>query len=124
MRKGLEILIILFKFSKRGFKDNLLHEWYSDVNETSKAFHYKNFKCIFESENYLSLDIPAKYIHTFSKFRCSSHKLFVETDRHRDIPYQQRICSLCTLHEIENEFCVHICPLYSGVREQYFPKQV
>ena len=109
---------------KKRVKDNLLQEWYSDVNETSKAYHYKNFKCIFESEKYLSLDIPAKYIHTFSKFRCSSHKLFVETGRHRDISYQQRICSLCTLHEIEDEFhFMCICPLYSDVRERFFPNK-
>ena len=109
---------------KKIVKDNSLQEWYSDINETSKAYHYKIFKCIFESENYLSLDIPAKYIHTFSKFRCSSHKLFVETGRHRDIPYHHRICSLCTLNQIEDEFhFMCICPLYSDVRERYFPNK-
>ena len=27
-------------------RDNLLQEWYSDINDSSKAYHYKNFKCI------------------------------------------------------------------------------
>ena len=46
--------ITIFKITLR---DNLLQEWYSDINESSKAYHYKNFKCILEAETYLSLDM-------------------------------------------------------------------
>ena len=56
---------------KRILRDN--QEWYSDINESSKAYHYKNFKCILVAKTYLSLDMSSKYIHTFSKFRCSAH---------------------------------------------------
>lgn len=99
---------------KRRLKDNLLQEWHSDVNDSSKAYHYKNFKCILETELYLSLDIPTQFVTMFSKFRCSSHKLLVETGRHSGIPYQQRICKFCTLHEIEDEYhFTFVCPLYS-----------
>ena len=35
---------------KRTLRDNLLQEWYSDISESSKAYHYKNFKCILEPE--------------------------------------------------------------------------
>ena len=29
---------------KRTLRDNLLQEWYSDINESSKAYHYKKFQ--------------------------------------------------------------------------------
>ena len=64
---------------KRTLRHNLLQEWYSDINESSKAYHYKDFKCILEGETYLSLDMSIKYFRTFSKFRCTAHHLFVET---------------------------------------------
>ena len=72
----------------------------------------------------LSLDIYSKYIGTFSKFRCSAHNLLVEPGRYTGIPYQQRVCSFCPLHEIEEEYhFVFICPLYSDVRDLYFPEK-
>ena len=85
-------------------------------NESSTAYHYKNFKCTIETETYLSLDISSKYIRTFSKFRCAAHNILVETGRHTGI------CSFCPLHEIEDEYhFVLICLLYSDVRDLYFP---
>ena len=117
----MDSFITIFKGT---LKDNLLQEWYSDINESSKAYHYKNFKCILEAETYLSLDMSSKYIRTFSKFRCSAHHLFVETGQHTGIPYQQRICPFCTLHEIEDEYhFVFICPLYADLRVLYFPEK-
>ena len=107
---------------KERLKDNLLQEWYSDVNESSKTYYYKSFKCILEMETYLSLDIPTKFIKQFSKFRCSAHNLLVERGRHIGIPYQQRICPFCSLNEIEDEYhFVFICPLYSEIRLRYLP---
>ena len=90
----------------------------------AKYIIIKNFKCIIETESYLSLNISSKCIRTFSKFRCSAHNLLVETGRLTGIPYQQRICSFCPLHEIEDE-CrfVFICPLYSDVSDLYFPEK-
>ena len=64
---------------KSRLKDNLLQEWHALVNESSKAYHYKNFKCTLEMESYLSLDIPTKFITLVSKCRCSARKLLVET---------------------------------------------
>ena len=45
-----------------------------------------------------------------------------ETDQHTGIPNQQCVCSFCPLYEIEDEYhFVFICPLYSNVRDLYFP---
>ena len=56
--------ITIFKRTLR--YNNLLQEWYSDINKSSKVYHYKN-KCILEAETYLSLDMSTKYILHFLK---------------------------------------------------------
>lgn len=109
---------------KSRLKDNLLQEWHALVNESSKAYHYKNFKCTLEMESYLSLVIPTKFITLVSKCRCSARKLLVETGLYTGIPYQQHICQFCRLHEIEDDnHFVFICPLYSDVRLMYRPEK-
>ena len=69
-------------------------------------------------ESYLSLDIPTKFIATFSKCRCSAHKHSVETG----ILYQQRIYPFCPLHEIKDEYhFAFICPLCSDIGLMHLP---
>ena len=73
-------------------------------------------------EPYLSLDIHTKFIKQFSKFRCSAHNLLVERGRHIGTSYRQRVCPLCSLHEIEDEYhFAFICHLYSEIRLWYLP---
>ena len=103
LSQGVGDTISFIRIFKERLKDNLLQEWYSDVNESSKTYYYKSFKCILEMETYLSLDIPTKFIKQFSKFRCSAHNLLVERGRHIGIPYQQHICPFCSLNEIGDE---------------------
>ena len=44
------------------------------------------------------------------------------TDRYKNIPYEERICSLCTMNKIEYEYhhCVE-CPKFDKIRKKYLP---
>ena len=109
----------MFIFKQR-IVDSALQDWHADLNESRKALHYKHFKTLLSVERYLTLKIPLKYKIAFSKLRCSNHSLLVETGRHHNIFYADRICILCNLQEIEDEFhVVARCTFYNDLRNQY-----
>ena len=61
-----------------------------------------------------------KFKIAFSRFRCSAHNLLVETGRHNNISYEDRICTLCITQSIEDEYHVFMkCPFYNNLRQQY-----
>ena len=109
----------MFIFKQR-LLDNALQEWHTDLNDSRKALHYKYFKTMLNVEKYLTLKIPLKYKIAFFKLRCSNHSLLVETGRHPHILYIDRICILCYLQEIEDEFHTIVrCPFYNDIRNRY-----
>ena len=56
-----------------------------------------------------------------TKLCLSAHNLFIETDRHRNIIRNQRICSMCTLNKVEDEYhFLFICQAYDKLRHLYF----
>jgi hypothetical protein len=75
-------------------------------------------------EKYLSIDMPFYVKRSLSRFRCSSHKLYIETGRHLGIPRYERICQHCLQiynnSFIEDELHVFfICNRLSQQRQRY-----
>ena len=57
----------------------------------------------------------------YTKFRLSSHKFLVEGSRWRkeQIPYHERTCSLCNIHDVQDEYHIAmICKYFKDVREK------
>ena len=48
--------------------------------------------------------LPIKLRTVFSRFRCSNHKLPVETGIYKNIPRSERVCVKCSQSEIGDEF--------------------
>ena len=95
--------------------------WRNQLNDpnTSKLQFYRKIKVNHSFEKYLELPHfnDRKII---AKFRCSDHKLEIESGRHNKTPQNERICRLCPLNEIENEEHFLItCPLYDQIRENH-----
>ena len=60
---------------------------------------------------------------TLSKFRSECHNLAVTVGRHRGIPRQDRLCTLCK-DEVENEIhCMLQSPVYETLRQKYLPRK-
>ena len=58
-----------------------------------------------------------------TKFRCSSHNLPVEAGRLANIPLAERICHLCSLNSVGDEFhYLFLCPYFSEIRNKYLDK--
>ena len=56
-------------------------KWHSDVEHSSKCYHYRNFKQLFEFESYLSL-VPSSVYKFILNFRTCNHKLPIEVERY------------------------------------------
>ena len=94
--------------------------WYSEINNSSRLESYCIFKHDFELEKYLTINIEQKYKLALTRFRVSSHNLQIETGRYEDLPRQQRLCQLCNMRKIENEFhFLLVCPAYRELRQKY-----
>ena len=61
------------------------------------------FKNNFGCENYLSLIKHFEYRRSLTRFRISAHKLYIETGRYQGILRHDRICTRCSINEVEVE---------------------
>ncbi len=103
--------------------DCMRQNWNASINDSSRCDTYKHFKSQLDVEKYISVDIPFFLRKAFARFRCSNHKLKIETGRHDGIIREARICDFCHLHSnilvIENEYhAFFCCPKYSDLRIQ------
>ena len=56
-----------------------------------------------------------------AKFRCGILQLKVETGRFNNIKLEERLCNVCDLNEIEDEYhFLCICTLYNDQRQTLF----
>ena len=108
---------------KRRLKDIYLQEWNADVQDTSSGRLFQHIKTEFRYEPYL--DKLEKSLRTaVTKFRLSSHALFIERGRWskpRMIPRNERLCAVCGV--IEDEYhCLVMCPRYENERRNRLPE--
>ncbi|KAL3686391.1 hypothetical protein R1sor_008965 [Riccia sorocarpa] len=89
-------------------------------NPSSRLLYYRRDiarERTLTEQAYLTESFPLKIRHLIAKYRISSHDLQVEVGRWRNIPREQRICTLCDLQKVENEYHVILaCPRYSHIR--------
>ena len=100
------------------------NQWFREVNVCSKNPKlrlYRNFKCDFNVEPYMYINV-SKYRITISRLRLSSHHLAIETGRHAKpkIPIERRFCTAC-LDKIDDEIHFLIeCKKYQKLRKHMF----
>ena len=89
------------------------------IHQSPKCLFYKTIKESITLEKYL-LFLPFKYRKALTKFRMSNHNLPIETGRHRGIPREKRICPICNLNSVGDEFhYITQCPYFQTKRKQY-----
>ena len=109
------------------FKHIFINQWKTAISRehlhaglSNKLRFYSRFKEEFEFEPYLENVNNFQLRKTIAKFRCSDHKLKIETGRHLKLEVNERICDLCkTGVETEIHF-LGICPTYLTLRDRYF----
>ena len=105
-----------------GLKQRLYLDWKGDVSVMDKLDSYRNFKVTLEPERYLFVVSIPHHRSQLSRFRCSSHCLRIETDRKNNIDRNERICPLCSLGEVEDEYHFLLkCPFFDNFRVKFIP---
>ena len=109
---------------KQRIIDSYLQKWFSDINTSPKANHYKCFKSLLDVESYISFDIPFELRKLLANFRCSGHSLMTEKGRHNAIDAQYRFCPVCmetNIYVVEDEYHFFFeCRIYDEIRNSYF----
>ena len=85
-------------------RDQFIHQWITEINESGKRIIYETFKTTFTFENYL-ISLPRKLKIIFTKFRCRNHRL-IETGCRERVLRDIRVCTKCdiALRDIGDEF--------------------
>ena len=116
------IKLTTFKsYVKQCFKDLFLQEQYSHIDNDSIYTNYRIFKSSFQQEPFIRL-LPKDCITSLVKFRCTNNKLPVNTLRFSGAPRQDRLCQLCDMNELGDEFhYLFICPFLQDKRKDLLP---
>ena len=96
-----------------------IQQWRAVINNQTaggckgnkKLRTYCKFKDDFSFSSYLALSDP-RLRSIFTKLRIGSHKLAIETGRHRrpvPIEASKRLCTFCDSREVEDEFHFVLC---------------
>ena len=114
--------LFLCNFSQR-LVDIDMQIWSANVFSMNKLYLYRNFKTSNSYEFYLAHINSWFHRSILSKFRCGCFDLNVNKGRSLNIPRHARICSLCNMNKIEDEFHFLIeCPFYYELRLLYLPR--
>ena len=98
----------LSKKVKQCCHDSFIEKWEREVFNSPKCLNYRMYKSKFGFEKYLTI-LPYDLMYILCKFRCCSHRLPIESGRFFSIDRSDRICDLCNLDELGDEF--HICKI-------------
>ena len=110
-----------FQNIKQRILDIFKQSWYSNINNSSRLFHYSLHKQEFKIETYLICNIDKKYQCVLSKFRLYSNNVSIETGRYTNVERKDRLCIQCTMSMIEDDYHVLlVCPKYRHLRQKLF----
>ena len=113
--------LFVANFEQR-LKDTFIQKCTSEIERSNRCRMYREIKTVYQCENYMNCNIRHDLRMYYTKFRLSSHKFLVERARWRKdkIPYHERTCSLCNVHDVQDEYHIAlICKYFKEAREKY-----
>ena len=103
--------------------DEYLQQWNRQVDENSVLILYKAVKTSFEFEPYLDNIVSRNLRTAMSKLRLCSHNLRIHTGRYTGLERNLRLCQLCNMNEVEDEFhLLFKCSTYSHLRQTFIKR--
>ena len=110
----------LFRIIKSRIYDIYKQECLNQIKDSSKGYLYQYVCNDFNLQSYLRKPINSNYIKELTKIRLAAHNLNIESGRYTNVDREERICTLCELNDIEDEFHFILkCPLYHELRNKY-----
>ena len=120
-----EIMPCDLELAKQQLHDTYQATWNLERYSKPKLRYYNMFKPDLGQEEYLTLNISKHQRSLFAQFRGGILPLQVEIGRYRNLPLEQRICTLCDKNEVEHEF--HLlchCPIYEDIRKVLYNETI
>ena len=72
-----------------------------------------------KKQNYV-LKLPKYYVYAMCKLKCINHYMPIVAGRYNNIPLDDRLCTLCQLNEIGDEFhYLFNCTFFANQRARY-----
>jgi hypothetical protein len=101
--------------------------FFSAISRSSRGEYYQCTADQFGLQYYmhiiLSKSISEIHRKMITRFRLSSHILNIESGRYKNELRSNRICTLCNLRDVEDEFHFILkCPKYQEIRNLYIKK--
>ena len=98
-------------------------DWASDIWLKPKLRTYRLFKDAYCTERYVTMNLCKSQRSLCAQFRAGILPLYIETGRYQATPEENRICTMCSLGEVESEaHFLFYCPFYDDLRESIFYK--
>jgi len=111
--------------AKQLLDDLEILEWENSRYSKPKLRYYNMYKTEFGVSDYVLFNIPKYKRSLMAQFRAGILPLEIETGRFRNTPLNERICKLCNLHEIEDEYHFLLrCEMFDNERQTMFSKCV
>ena len=108
---------ILIEKIKLRQHDQYIQNWNSDTDKSSKGNVYKIFKENLNLEQYFNI-LPEHIWTNLIKFRTANHYLPIETGRWNNTPLENRLCTLCEMNDIGDEYhYLFICNFFTDQRK-------
>jgi len=113
----LDLDLILYEFCAT--------KWYATLSRVegvngrglNKLRTYRKFKTNLHVEHYVKDVWSKRERSAFAKFRCGVAPLHIETGRYTNVSLNERLCVLCNVHQVEDEFHVlMVCDMYTDIR--------
>jgi hypothetical protein len=89
--------------AQQRLRDQFLQTWRGILSENSVCKNYRLYKDTFCFESYLLL-LSQPMRKNVLKFRVNNHRLPIQRGRVINVPLNERLCTLCNLEEIGDEF--------------------
>lgn len=106
---------------KQRLCDQYKQSWHEKVFNIAKCLNYRVFKCSHNFESYL-VDLPFDLRKAFCSYRCLNHRLPVEQGRFWGVDRDDRICDICNMNNIGDEFhYMFECKFFDDERKRLLP---
>ncbi len=106
---------------ENGLENLYKEEWKNSILLKPKLRTYILFKDNYDTEDYVKYCLPRLQRSLLAQIRCGVLPLHIEIGRFRGLKPEERLCILCIMRKIEDEFhFVCECTAYLNMREELY----
>ena len=104
---------------KLKLSDIYSQKWSTEVFSNGTCINYRAMTVSKQLQPYL-FKIPKIFMHALCKFKCGNHKLPIVKGRYLNLAVDDRVCTLCQLNHVGDEYhYLFICPYFRDHRVKF-----